>query len=633
MKGVKPEVLGTTLVVLVECAAVAQLSLALAYSQDWHDFVTQNETSDGTRALMVAVTLVSGALGAIATGAIGWLKPTWFPLIRRNSTRALPLLALWPLPPLLYPGVYGDRPFVVLSIAIAIALTLELTLKRSLPASVALLRGLRRPTRAYDIVAGISIALFCAWAMFASIRLHHKILSSNFDLGLFENLFWNALHGHTGFALDRAYFGEHATLFLYPMLPFYWLFPKTETLLVIQALLIGGAAVPLYLLCRHWLKPTLPALALTLAYLAYPSLHGPICYDFHFLSLSNFFVLWTAYFFVKRRWRLLAVSMFFALTCREDVALGLGLIAVSLAALRVKTRVSLILAGVAVVWFVGTKLVWMQQFMTDSFSQHYEHLLPKDAEGFRGVGMTLVSNPVFVLSTLATEQKLLLALHLLAPLVFLPVRRVKTLFFLLPGLVVVGLALSTSAIVEFKFHYMSHFIPYLFIASAIALAVERPVARCATTLSLIVASLVLTLQFGAFARRPYPASFRDVRFSWSAYDEQRLADLHEIIQKIPDDAKVAASEYEGPHVARRRVLRALKTGIGQADHILWGPEGLHRTGAESIQKVLEDHSFGVVATVGEFMLLKQGAPTKQNRRALRTLRRTGKLEHDDKRRM
>lgn len=627
------KVLGTALLLSFECAALAQLCLAIAYSQDWHEFVARNETSSTTRGLMVGLTVALAASGFVTTLVVAFLRPQWLGNWRRGSLLALPLLALWPVPPLLYPAVFADQAFVVLFVTLGVGLGLERALRQGLPQAGPLLGLLYRRWRGFDVAIVLLACAFATWAVWGSIRLHHKILSSNFDLGLFENLMWNTLHGHHGYALDRPYLGEHMELMLYVVLPFYWLFPRPETLLVIQGIIVAGAAVPLYLLARRWLGNTLPSFALACVYLAHPSVHGPLFYDFHFLSFSPFFLLWSAYFFVAKRYKLMTLSLFFTLLCREDVSLSLSLIGFSLAALRVRFRVSLIIAGVAALWFVATKLVFMQQFITDSFAQHYEHLLPDDQRGFRGMLRTLISNPVFVLSTITTPQKLLLAMHLFTPLLFLPLRQSKTLFFLLPGGIIVGLALSTTAIVEFKFHYTAHFIPYLFIAAALALALRSRLQRTSAALGMLVAALILTVQFGSFVRRPYPASFREVTFDWKEYDEQRLRDLQAIVKLIPPDAKLAASEYEGPHAARRYFLRATKIGLGRADHVLYGPEGLHSSCVRNISEVLKDRSFGVVATIGEFTLLKKGAPARGNSRALRALEKTGKLHDDGKRRM
>jgi uncharacterized membrane protein len=426
-------------------------------------------------------------------------------------------------------------------------------------------------------------------------------------------------------ALERPYFGEHAELILYPLLPVYWLFPHTETLLILQALFLGGAAIPLYLLARRWLQATFSAALIALGYLAYPAIHGTAFYDFHFLALSPFFVGWSAYFFVARRWKLLAASVLFAMLCREDVALSLGLVATGLVALRWRVRASLLIAAAAFTWFFVIKMVWMQQFVRSSFAFHYSELLPDGYTGFSGILLTLMSNPLFVLSKFATAEKLQLGLQLLVPLVLLPVRQARTLFLLVPGLVILGLAASSAPIVMAKFHYTCHFTPYLFTATAVALAVRRPVARYAASLALLVASVTASAQFGAFIRDPFPASFHEVSFDWKEYHEDRLADLRSVTEQIPDDASVSASEYEGPHVARRRRLRALKLGIGDADYVLYGDAGLGSGGAKELETVLKNESFGVAAQEGEFTLLRRGADAAQNREAWVRLRKAGHL--------
>ena len=99
------------------------------------------------------------------------------------------------------------------------------------------------------------------------------------DLGLEENVIWNALHsgalfkttpygGPTGNLV-----GEHAAYLSYVIAPFYAIHQSAETILVLQAVLIGGAAVPLYLVARKYLGPWLSCLV-ALWYLFYPPLHG-----------------------------------------------------------------------------------------------------------------------------------------------------------------------------------------------------------------------------------------------------------------------------------------------------------------------------------------------------------------------
>ena len=131
--------------------------------------------------------------------------------------------------------------------------------------------------------------------------LHHRsLLTSSFDLGLEDNLLWNVVHGGPFakmsplFGPVGSHFGFHATPFAYFIAPFYALYQHAEALLVFQAVMVGLAALPLYLFAaRHigrW-----PACLVALAYLLYPPVHGANLYDFHYPPLGVFFLWLTLY--------------------------------------------------------------------------------------------------------------------------------------------------------------------------------------------------------------------------------------------------------------------------------------------------------------------------------------------------
>src|SRR6185436_13481268 len=119
-----------------------------------------------------------------------------------------------------------------------------------------------------------------------------------------------------------------------------------------------------------------------------------------------------------------------------------------------------------------------------------------------------------------TDNKLLLVLHLLVPLAFLPVRQLRTWPLFLPGLIVVGLSTSRSAITQFQFHYSMHFVPYLFVAALIALAVRKQSFRGPAILAMALGALVSTIQFGAFYGKSFRASFHEVSFDWTPSDSE-----------------------------------------------------------------------------------------------------------------
>jgi uncharacterized membrane protein len=104
-----------------------------------------------------------------------------------------------------------------------------------------------------------------------------------------------ALPVHTVRRSRRTHLRNHATIFSFLMAPVYRLVPGAETLLVIQAVLMGAAAIPLHLFARRRLLVWLATLVGFL-YLLY----GANLYDFHYLPLGVVF-LWTVLYAVDAR--------------------------------------------------------------------------------------------------------------------------------------------------------------------------------------------------------------------------------------------------------------------------------------------------------------------------------------------
>jgi uncharacterized membrane protein len=611
---------GYALLAAAEAAAFVTLLSFVLLRRSTRSFVGLNHLPLSTRQLLVA------SLALAASGAAGFTvraaqrTPDELPALQRSLRLFSPLLPLVFVPPLLVPQLFDAQPITVLLLAAVLSLGTAHTVAWALPDAPRFQRLVTRHWPQVDSAAWVLTGATFWWLASRSIRLHHKGLTSNYDLGLFENLFWNTSHGVHGIALELPYFDQHAELILYPLSLIYRLFPSTETLLILQAMGLAGAIVPLYLLGRRWFGPSLLALVLPLVYAGFPAIHGTAFYDFHFLALSPVFVTAAAYAFVAARWRLFWPMVACALLCREDVAIGLAIVATGLFLLGRHRRVTASLALVSLVYFLFVKLVWMRG---TSFVEYYEALLAPGTKGFPGVLATVVTNPLFVAQQALTEDKLLLALHLLVPTLFLPVRQWRSLFLLFPGTLIVGLAASGSAVALIHFHYSCHFTPYLFVATILALAVRRPRQRIAAASGILVAATIASVHFGALFRDPFRASFHDVSFAWSAEDQKRYDHTREIAALIPPEASVAASEYEGPLVTRRRSLWALKEDVGTAEFIFYGTPGLRWGGGPRVIDELSSGRFGVVFLDDQYGLLRRGAPTKQNAKAIAALKKGG----------
>jgi uncharacterized membrane protein len=584
-------------------------------------FVSLNRLDVPGRTRLIVSAVVAAAAAAAALAAFA-RRRGWAPALR-VARLASPLLVLWAAVALMNRTAYQERELDLLLVAALLVVGGERC------AGVALrgLPGLARPriARARAVVApavlaGVLAVGFTIATSVLGIRIHQKLLTSLYDLGMFENFFFNTLWGDAGRAANFPYFAQHAELLVYALAPAYWLAPRPETLLVLQSAALGGSVVPLYLLGRRWLRSPWQALVLAAAFVLYPAVHGPGLYEFHFLTISVFFVSWAAYFLATRRYRLLAVAVLGALACREDVALGLALVGLALGWMGWRRRASLAVGLAALLWFVVVKFWWMPRFGAQTFADHYGSLMPAGERHFGGIARTLITNPLYAFGTLLTREKLVLALHLLVPLAFLPLRQRRTWALLLPGLVVVGLTTSRPPVLQISFQYVCHFVPYLFVAAAAALAVRPRAVRLPALAALALGTAVTTAQFGMLGAERFHTGFQVVDFRLSDQERGALADITALAAMIPREASVTAGEHEGAHVARHRILMSLRDGIQRADYLALGGEGLRSLGREQVIAALVSGEYGVVARRGNHLLLGRGKPTTKNAEIVAWLR-------------
>jgi uncharacterized membrane protein len=161
-----------------------------------------------------------------------------------------------------------------------------------------------------------------------TILRHYSFDSGAWDLGTYEQMLWNTINSGrlfwtapdpinpTGF-----FFGTHFSPILFIILPIYFLYQATETLLVLQSFVIALGALPLYWLARDELKSKIAGFAIALAYLLYAPLHGVNWFDFHTQAFIPLFFNLAFYYFTKKKWIKYLICVIFVLSVNEVMPL------------------------------------------------------------------------------------------------------------------------------------------------------------------------------------------------------------------------------------------------------------------------------------------------------------------------
>jgi len=261
------------------------------------------------------------------------------------------------------------------------------------------------------------------------------------------------------------------------------------------------------------------------------------------------------------------------------------------------------------------------------FANLYDDLMTPDARNYGGVVMTILTNPAYLLSTVLTEKKLIYALHLVAPLAFLPLRRWLLLLGVLPGFFFTLMTTGYDPTISIAFQYTAHWIPYLFAGTVLALAwmggsAEGVIRRRAALAALVVGIVLHSLAYGAILRpTEFRGGFQTIPFHVTEEERARYRDLLRVIALIPPDASVAATDPETPHISNRITAYPLRQGAGDAEYLLIrkGALGFNKS-RQHAQEALDEYSYGLLARVDDFFLFKRGLQAPDTDRALAELR-------------
>jgi uncharacterized membrane protein len=619
-------------------------------------YVSANDMGARGRTFILADMFGAAALLVLlALAYLVWRRRDLTRAVRRMAgvaTRIAPLMLAGFLPLLLDWRLWSGRELTLLAMLTMFGLGLQGLMRSALLAPpLGIFRGwrpgdalerllIRHPrvaTWAPVTLVVLGSAVYATFFSWATVVSHHNLRTMSFDLGLEENILWNAFHWRRPFFKSSplagpgaTHFGSHATIISYPLSLIYGLFPHAETLLILQAVVVGAAAIPLFLYARRRLGPW-AAVVLAYVYLLYPPVHGANLYDFHYLPLGVFF-LWTTLYALdaRRRW-LSVVMVIFTLMVREDVAAGLAVIGGYLLLTGQRPRAGLVVAMVGATYFVTMKLVIMPIVAKgDSFIWMFRDLVPVGDPTFGGVLKTAIANPAYLLNTLLERDKLLYLLQLFAPLAFLPLRRPIGFFCCVLGFFFTLLSTGYSPLLQTSFQYTANWTTYLFVAMVGNLAwvgsprtpddTEGPARRRAWLVAVGAAALVCTTEFGAlFQQNTARGGFGRYTFGTTDADLQNRKNFWALANRVPPQAKVVASETLVPQIAGRPDAYTLRVGTYDADWLLiklpiGGEEQQHAL------PLLEGGSFGVMEVRDTFVLAKRGYKTDQNAAVLARMR-------------
>ena len=397
-----------------------------------------------------------------------------------------------------------------------------------------------RPDVRQLVVDALPVGCASAAAVFyaaVSILRHDRFASSAYDLGIFDQQIW----GYSRFELVHNtvkgvpnLLGDHFHPALMALAPAYWIWDDVRVLLVVQALLLAAASLPV----AWWARPRLGpggALAVQLAFLGFWGLLAGVIFDFHELALAVPAISFGLYALLERRTRLFWAMLVLGCLTKEDVALTFAAMGVYALAVQRRSRFGLGVLAVASAWFVATIGLIVPAIRGRPY--HYWDY-PTLGRSWARAPLVFARRPWRTVAavfnrpvkraTLAASFGAWLFLPLLSPLLIVAVPTIAERFLA-----------GNPAFWTEKYQYSLPLAPILAFAAVDTLS-RLPRLRVAGAVAVLACGLVLTA-----------GVVRPLRGLGRYMPAARAAAIDGCLDRIPAQASVAASGALVPHLTHR----------------------------------------------------------------------------------
>ncbi|MDB5037496.1 MAG: Membrane protein-like protein [Bacteriovoracaceae bacterium] len=388
------------------------------------------------------------------------------------------------------------------------------------------------------------LAYIAVFSIFTVLR-HHRFETAAWDLGIFDQSFWNALHGR-GFTntleLVPNHLGVHFSVFLYLLLPIYALFSSPDCLLIVQTIALALGAWPVFLIGRKMFPVGPWPVLLSLAYLLFPSLEWTNTFDFHEIAFFIPLFIFAIYFLLEEKWRWMTLFLILSGSTKEDSILVIFFLALYLFR-EPKTRK------------MGSMIMLIS---LASFLMITRVLMPLFGGGLLFLDRYDFFHPLQIFES----AKFSYLFWLFFPVLFLPLLFPASLLLLLVGL---AENILTNYKYQFsgRFHYDSILIPGIIFGAAMGLLrLLKFLPRIDRPMRWVFVSVVL---ISFLIRSP----LMDFNFSTIfLHKESQNSIMRTLTEQIPEDVSIAANTYLIPHLTHRKEIYLLGREPKPADLVL-----------------------------------------------------------------
>lgn len=453
----------------------------------------------------------------------------------------------------------------------------------------------------------LSIGVFICFFTFVAFSRHSNFHSRRLDLGNMEQVVWNVSHGN-GFTLtdpmgdrQQSRLAVHADFLLIALAPFYLLWQDPRMLLLVQTIVMGLGAVPVFWLATHILKSERIALVFGLMYLLYPPLQRMTLHDFHAVALSTTFLLFAYWFMETKRYGWFLLLGLLAALGKETEWVTFGLMGGYIAFRQKKYvfGVSVLALGFAMFYYLYWYAMPAAVISGNHFALGY---LSDFGDSQNNIVLGLLEKPWMVLTTLFSSTRLYYYLQLLLPVGFLPLLSPMPLFLAVHTLLINALS-SNSLMRQIDYQYTSGITPFIFVSAIYGFSRMKTYFKRKTFVGIwIVLFCVVGVTTYMWGEIPLTNQDRYYFFIWSIPEKQSMMKVREI---IGTSSSVSVTNNIGSHFSNRETLYNFPINATSADYsvVLLGDQYAWPSGdaqAEMVKTLLNSPDYTLMLRDGDF---------------------------------
>jgi len=387
----------------------------------------------------------------------------------------------------------------------------------------------------------------------------------SWDLGLYSQQTWlySQLSATYNTVRGTNLLSDHFGITLFLLAPIYKIFPRAETLLILQAILVTLSALPLYLITKKMFKSALAGSIIVFAYLSSSGIREAINFDFHLATIAVFFYAFFLYFWLNKKYVWSIVFVILAMLCKEDVPLYVAFTALGLITQDLKNKRNFMYST----WlFIGSLMSFVAimkiMLMVPATSANFNYFsFGYLGDNYADVLKNLFTHPVIILKKtwegfITNPTKVATFKTYFYGFWYLPLLSFDIMIFSIPFLIT---KFASDRMPQWLLTGQYSVIGMFVLALATAYSISR-ISRYlkfsrAMLITILTIFLIFTIKYNVITMaKPY----------WNVFSKQKWQQtnqfdgLNNFMKKIPDDASVGTQDQIVPHLASRKDIYVVR---------------------------------------------------------------------------